>query len=60
VDEGWLQGVTTVGVTSGASVPEELVTGVLEKLAALGFTDVEEVEAIKERMTFQLPRELRK
>jgi 4-hydroxy-3-methylbut-2-en-1-yl diphosphate reductase len=60
VVEGWFEGVTTVGVTSGASVPEELVTGVLEKLAALGFDDVEEVEAVKERMTFQLPRELRK
>ena len=52
--------VSTVGVSSGASVPEELVTGVLVKLAALGYGDVEEVEAVKERMTFQLPRELRK
>ena len=60
VVERWFEGVTTVGVTSGASVPEELVTGVLGKLAALGFDDVEEVEAVKERMTFQLPRELRK
>jgi 4-hydroxy-3-methylbut-2-en-1-yl diphosphate reductase len=60
VDGAWFDGVTTVGVTSGASVPEELVTGVLEKLAAVGFEDVEEVEAVKERMTFQLPRELRK
>ena len=60
VDDGWLRGASTVGVTSGASVPEELVAGVLEKLAALGFADVEEVEAVKERMTFQLPRELRK
>ena len=41
-------------------MPEELVSGVLEKLAALGFGDVEEVEAVKERMVFQLPRELRK
>jgi 4-hydroxy-3-methylbut-2-enyl diphosphate reductase len=49
-----------VGLTSGASVPEELVAGVLGKLAALGFADVEEVEPIKERMAFQLPRELRK
>jgi 4-hydroxy-3-methylbut-2-enyl diphosphate reductase len=48
-----------VGVTSGASVPEELVAGVLGKLAALGFEDVAEVEAVKERMVFQLPRELR-
>jgi len=60
VDEGWLAGAATVGVTSGASVPEELVAGVLGKLAALGFEDVEEVEAVKERMAFQLPRELRK
>jgi 4-hydroxy-3-methylbut-2-en-1-yl diphosphate reductase len=60
VNESWLSDVTTVGVTSGASVPEELVTGVLGKLAALGFEDVEEVESVKERMSFQLPRELRK
>ena len=57
--ESWLAGATTVGVTSGASVPEELVAGVLEKLAALGFAEVEEVEAVKEKMSFQLPRELR-
>jgi 4-hydroxy-3-methylbut-2-enyl diphosphate reductase len=60
VDAGWLEGATTVGLTSGASVPEELVEGVLGKLAALGFGAVEEVEAVKERMVFQLPRELRK
>jgi 4-hydroxy-3-methylbut-2-enyl diphosphate reductase len=59
IDDGWLENAGTVGVTSGASVPEELVTGVLEKLAALGFGDVQEVEAVKERMSFQLPRELR-
>jgi 4-hydroxy-3-methylbut-2-enyl diphosphate reductase len=60
IDDSWLEGASTVGVTSGASVPEELVAGVLAKLAAHGFSDVEEVEAIKERMAFQLPRELRK
>src|SRR5215831_13035178 len=60
IEQAWLDGVTTVGVTSGASVPENLVSGVLDKLAALGFGDVEEVEAVKERMAFQLPRELRK
>jgi 4-hydroxy-3-methylbut-2-enyl diphosphate reductase len=60
IDEHWLDGAATIGVTSGASVPEELVQGVLAKLDALGFCDVEEVEAVKERMAFQLPRELRK
>jgi 4-hydroxy-3-methylbut-2-en-1-yl diphosphate reductase len=57
---GWLADASTVGLTSGASVPEELVAGVLGRLAALGFGEVEEVEAVKERMAFQLPRELRK
>ena len=60
VDPAWLEGVTTVGVTSGASVPEDLVAGVLAKLADNGFSDVEEVEAVPERMVFGLPRELRK
>ena len=46
IDERWLDGVTTVGVTSGASVPEELVASVLAKLAELGFGAVEEVEAV--------------
>jgi 4-hydroxy-3-methylbut-2-en-1-yl diphosphate reductase len=60
IDERWLDdGVTTVGVTSGASVPEELVTAVLDKLAGHGFGAVEEVEAVEEHMTFALPRELR-
>ena len=59
IDDRWLENASTVGVTSGASVPEELVAGVLGKLAALGFGEVEEVEAVKERMAFQLPRELR-
>jgi 4-hydroxy-3-methylbut-2-en-1-yl diphosphate reductase len=59
VDERWLDGVTTVGLTSGASVPEELVTAVLARLADCGFGDVAEVEAVQEDMTFALPRELR-
>ena len=59
IDERWLEGVSTAGVTSGASVPEELVSGVLGWLAERGFDSVEEVEAIKERMSFALPREIR-
>jgi 4-hydroxy-3-methylbut-2-en-1-yl diphosphate reductase len=59
VEAAWLDGITTVGVTSGASVPEELVVSVLDKLASLGFGTVEEVEAVEEHMTFALPRELR-
>jgi 4-hydroxy-3-methylbut-2-enyl diphosphate reductase len=59
LNEQWLNGATTVGVTSGASVPELLVNGVIEKLADLGFADVEVVESVQERMSFQLPRELR-
>jgi 4-hydroxy-3-methylbut-2-enyl diphosphate reductase len=59
VDDRWLDGVSTIGVTSGASVPEELVASVLGKLAEHGFADVEEVEAVEEHMMFALPRELR-
>jgi 4-hydroxy-3-methylbut-2-en-1-yl diphosphate reductase len=59
IDPRWLDGVTTIGVTSGASVPEDLVDGVLGWLAEHGYADVEEVEAIEERMSFALPREIR-
>ena len=58
-DPAWLQDVETVGVTSGASVPEDLVSGVLGWLAEQGFDTVEEVEAVQERMVFALPHELR-
>jgi len=60
IDQQWFDGASTVGVTSGASVPEILVDGVLARLADYGFTTVEEVEAVPERMAFGLPRELRK
>ncbi|MEV5741520.1 4-hydroxy-3-methylbut-2-enyl diphosphate reductase [Microbispora rosea] len=60
VRDEWLEGVATVGLTSGASVPEELVRGVLAKLAEHGFTEVEEVESVQESMRFALPHELRK
>jgi 4-hydroxy-3-methylbut-2-enyl diphosphate reductase len=60
IDPAWLDGVGTVGVTSGASVPEILVTGVLEYLAEQGFGTVEEVEAVEERLVFAPPPELRR
>ncbi|MGJ4070462.1 4-hydroxy-3-methylbut-2-enyl diphosphate reductase [Corynebacterium macclintockiae] len=59
VDPAWLEGVTSVGVTSGASVPEILVRGVLELLAEKGFGEVEEVTTATEDLIFSLPRELR-
>ncbi|AEA23217.1 4-hydroxy-3-methylbut-2-enyl diphosphate reductase [Pseudonocardia benzenivorans] len=59
IDESWLEGVTTVGVTSGASVPEVLVRGVLEHLGEHGFGEVEEITTAEETLTFALPRELR-
>jgi 4-hydroxy-3-methylbut-2-enyl diphosphate reductase len=60
IDEAWLDGVRTVGVTSGASVPEVLVDGVLEWLAERGFGDVEIVRSAQESITFSLPKELRR
>ncbi|MBE7161060.1 MAG: 4-hydroxy-3-methylbut-2-enyl diphosphate reductase [Williamsia herbipolensis] len=59
IDEAWLDGVSTVGVTSGASVPEVLVRGVLDRLAEYGFGTVETVTTANETLTFALPRELR-
>jgi len=55
----WLAGVATVGVTSGASVPEELVQGVVAALGAAGFGSVEEVRTTEEDLVFSLPKELR-
>ncbi|MFF8915476.1 4-hydroxy-3-methylbut-2-enyl diphosphate reductase [Streptomyces sp. NPDC015032] len=60
IDEAWLEGVSTVGVTSGASVPEVLVDGVLAWLSERGFEDVEIVKAAEESITFSLPKELRR
>jgi len=60
IDEAWLDGVTTVGLSSGASVPEILVTDVLAWLAERGYGDVEEVTAAEEKQFFALPRELRR
>ncbi len=59
IDESWLDGVRTVGVSSGASVPEILVDEVLAYLAERGYGQVEEVRTATEDLMFSLPRELR-
>ena len=60
IDDAWLDGVQTVGVTSGASVPESLVRGVVEYLAEHGFPIPEEILTAKESVVFSLPSELRR
>jgi 4-hydroxy-3-methylbut-2-en-1-yl diphosphate reductase len=59
IDPSWFEGAQTVGVTSGASAPEWLVTRVVEYLQALGATDVQEVTSVEETMRFSLPVEVR-
>ncbi|MEU2126578.1 4-hydroxy-3-methylbut-2-enyl diphosphate reductase [Nocardia niwae] len=59
VDPAWLDGVGTIGITSGASVPDILVRGVLDMLAEHGYGDVQPVTTANETLVFSLPRELR-
>lgn len=60
VKEEWFTGVETIGVTSGASVPELLVRDLLSDLAKRGFSEVQEITAMEESLLFALPPELRK
>lgn len=60
IKQEWLDGVTTVGVTSGASVPEGLVKEVLLELEDAGYADVAEVKTAEEDLMFSLPKELRR
>lgn len=60
IDEAWFEGVETVGVSSGASVPEELVEEVLAYLSKRGYGDVETIQTAEEDIQFSLPKELRK
>jgi (E)-4-hydroxy-3-methyl-but-2-enyl pyrophosphate reductase (IPP and DMAPP forming) len=58
IDPAWLNGVETVGITAGASAPEELVTEVVDRLKELRDVTAEEVVTARERITFKLPRQL--
>jgi 4-hydroxy-3-methylbut-2-enyl diphosphate reductase len=60
IRQEWLDGVATVGVTSGASVPEVLVQEVLDDLADAGYASVESIVTAEEDLMFSLPKELRK
>ena len=60
IDDTWFEGVDSVGVSSGASVPEELVEEVVDYLAARGYGDVETIQTAEEDIQFSLPKELRK
>lgn len=60
IKQEWLEGVATIGLTSGASVPEVLVDHTLADLADAGYTQVEEIKTAEEDLQFSLPKELRK
>ncbi|MBF7054287.1 4-hydroxy-3-methylbut-2-enyl diphosphate reductase [Halomonas sp. KAO] len=59
VDPAWLEGVNAIGVTAGASAPEVLVQGVIERLKSFGASAPEELAGREETITFSMPRELR-
>jgi 4-hydroxy-3-methylbut-2-en-1-yl diphosphate reductase len=59
IDPAWVRGRVHIGVTAGASAPDVLVTGVIDRLRALGATNVAELDGEPESMVFALPKELR-
>ncbi|WP_353980821.1 4-hydroxy-3-methylbut-2-enyl diphosphate reductase [Salinicola endophyticus] len=59
IDAAWLEGVASIGITAGASAPEVLVKGVIERLTELGAAPPEELDGRAETITFSMPRELR-
>ena len=60
IDEAWLDGVETVGITSGASAPERLVTRACDWFRARGVEEIEPYRTVDEDVTFRLPVELRR
>jgi 4-hydroxy-3-methylbut-2-enyl diphosphate reductase len=60
VDEAWLEGIGTVGITSGASAPEELVEKLVAFFEERGATDISELRTVNEDVRFMLPGEIRK
>lgn len=58
IDPKWLQDVSTIGLTAGASTPEEVVQACIRRLRTLGVSEVEDVEFVKEDVLFQLPKEV--
>lgn len=59
IQPDWFNGVQTIGVTAGASAPEELVQSVIARMKEFGVTDVEELLGLEENMFFEVPKELR-
>jgi 4-hydroxy-3-methylbut-2-en-1-yl diphosphate reductase len=60
VDEAWLEGVDTVGITSGASAPEELVARLVQVFRDRGATDISELTTVQEDVRFMLPTKIRR
>lgn len=59
IESGWLDGVNAIGVTAGASAPEILVEGIINRLREFGYNSIETLNVAEEHMTFALPSELR-